>query len=79
MTTEEILGSGKVVNTNFGEKVMYLKEHCIVSMEIFARQQAIAFFKWQRNNYSSSPNEEELIERYDEFEKENKILQSSKQ
>lgn len=42
-TKGEVLGKGKIIDTNIGAVEMYLKDHVLVSMDEYAKQRAIAF------------------------------------
>ncbi len=47
-TKGEVLGKGKIIDTNIGAVEMYLKDHVLVSMDEYAKQKAIAFETWRR-------------------------------
>ncbi len=50
------------------DKLIEIKPNDFIKVQdTHAKMVAIAFFKWNRNNFSSQPNEEELEERYNLF------------
>lgn len=59
---EEIIGWGNSDYIHWREVVK--------AIGIAQKEAATEFFKWHWRNYSSHPNPEEILERYDEFIKE---------